>query len=170
MKCIARYFGVINERPRANEGANKKINEQWLSRLNYRHIEGLSFLLSCLNIYFSLQPVISVTREWWRRQLYEINACAITELFLCPWIRENRVSCAREPIRISANKEIVDLRLFHFFHVTCSPHFIAFHEYLNSTDVVGQSIFFSTTGDCRRNCKRNMKMVRWEKKYILILH
>jgi len=69
VKCIARYSGAINERSRANEGANKKINEQWLSRPNYRHIGAYPFsslLLPCLNIYFPPPPVsfvISVTGE-----------------------------------------------------------------------------------------------------------
>jgi len=53
----------------------------------------LSLLFSCLNIYFPpppVSPLISVTGERWRRQLYEINA-------LCDygasssWIRESRV-------------------------------------------------------------------------------
>lgn len=128
----------------------------------------LSLLFSCLNIYFPPPPM---DRPWFllggerrRRQLYEINAPRDYGAFLHPWIRESRASRAREPIRVSANKEIVDLRLFHFFRATCPPHFIAPHGYLNSTAVVGPSIFCSATGGCRKTRKRDVKTIRSKKK------
>lgn len=68
------------------------------------------------------------------------------------------------PIRVSANKEIVDLRLFHFFRATCLLHFIVLHGYLNSAAVVGPSIFCPATGGCRKTHKRDVKMVSSRKK------
>lgn len=53
---------------------------------------------------------------------------------------------------------------FHFFHVTCSPHFIASH--LNSDAVVGPSIFRSATSGCRKTRKRMWKdPIKWKKIY-----
>lgn len=126
---------------------------------------GLSFLLSCLNIYFPPQsPWFLLRGSDGDDSFMKSTPRAITELFLHPWIRESRASRIREPIRVSANKEIVDLRLFHFFRATCPPHFIALHGYLNSAAVVGPSIFCSATGGCRKMRERDVKMVRRKQK------
>lgn len=79
--------------------------------------------------------------------------CAITgRLFSSPANKRKY----REP-RISANKEIVDPKLFHFFRATCPPHFIAPHARLNPHAVVGPSIFPRATGGCRKTRKRIRK-------------